>query len=483
MSHATEAEPTDFHSSYIPWRDFLVRQNLIPLAIVSLAVWLHAGDSLVVATMMPSMVDDIGGEAVVGWSVSLYQLSSIVAGAASALLSLRYGLRNAMALAAMVFAIGCLISAVGLTMPMVLAGRLVQGFGGGGLVAMGFVGVSLMFEPRYRARAIAVISTLWGIAAFLGPIIGSVFVAYANWRWGFVFFAFKAVLLCLWLISQTDSSTAKIEAEQAPFPWRRLGLLAIAILLVSFAGVEVTLGRSFLLVMAGGLAIVWFLKVDASAQSNRLLPMRALDLRKPHGAGLVMSFCMSFSTVGLAAFGPLLLTAIHGADPIVIGYVVAAAAIGWSVAAVLTSGIAEVHQGKMILFGMSLVGGAVLGLAYAVPFGELWLVSLLSFAEGAGFGMCWHFILARLTAKAPADEIHRISAAIPTIQRLGYALGAAYLGIVANASGILELDQLDQAQRAGFWIFASCIPTIGLGLVAAILFAREPEDENKGYRA
>lgn len=69
------------------------------LALVCLAVWLHAADSMIVATMLPSIVAEIGGAALVGRSVSLYEIGAISAGAASALLTMRFGLRAPMSMA------------------------------------------------------------------------------------------------------------------------------------------------------------------------------------------------------------------------------------------------------------------------------------------------------------------------------------------------------------------------------------------------
>ena len=56
--------------------------------------------SMLVATTLPRAVIDIGGHQLIGWAFSLYQLGSIVAGAASALLVARFGLRGAMIAAA-----------------------------------------------------------------------------------------------------------------------------------------------------------------------------------------------------------------------------------------------------------------------------------------------------------------------------------------------------------------------------------------------
>ena len=86
--------------------------------------------------------------------------------------------------------------------------------------------------------------------------------------------------------------------------------------------------------------------------------------------------------------------------------------------------------------------------------------------------MAWTFILRRTTALAEASEVQRISGAIPTVQRLGYALGAAYIGIVANASGFLTMETSTAAANVAHWIFIACLPFAALGLVAMIALAR-----------
>lgn len=196
---------------YVSWREFLKGTETSALALVCLAVWLHAADSLIVATMLPSIVEEIGGAALVSWSVSIYEIGSIVAGAATALLTMRYGLRFPMALSAGLFGLGCAISAISPTMEFVLLGRALQGIGGGGLVAMAFVALGVLFPRRYTARAMASVSTFWGLSAFLGPLLGGLFVEYASWRIGFGVFAAQAGVLALWIALRRDTTVKQTE--------------------------------------------------------------------------------------------------------------------------------------------------------------------------------------------------------------------------------------------------------------------------------
>ena len=103
----------------------------------------------------------------------------------------------------------------------------------------------------------------------------------------------------------------------------------------------------------------------------------------------------------------------------------------------------------------------------------VWLIAVFAAMEGGGFGMAWTFILRRTMGLAGADEVQRISGAIPTIQRLGYALGAAYVGIVANASGLLSIETVADASKVARCVFASCVPFAAVGLIAMSVLVRD----------
>ncbi|MGH1578601.1 MFS transporter [Planktotalea sp.] len=457
---------------FVSWREFLTSAFAPSLALVCLAVWLHAADSLIVATMLPSIVSDVGGAALVGWSVSLYEIASVVAGAASALLTMRHGLRAPMSFAAALFGLGCLLSAVSPSMAVILVGRALQGLGGGGLVAMAFVAVGVIFPRRYTARALAAVSTFWGISAFLGPLIGGFFVEYATWRWGFGFFAFQAFGLSLWIALRPDQASVQT-AVTGKFPLRRLALLCLAVLLVSSGGIEVKPLQTSLLVGAGILCLAVFLRLDGRAEMDRLLPKLPFSLRTPTGASLLMILSLSIATIALTAFGPLLTTAIHGVSALTAGYIVACSSIGWTIAAVLVSGSPERLDRQMIAAGITMVVISIVGFLYAVPNGPVWLIAVFAAMDGAGFGLAWTFILRRTTSLADSDEIQRISGAIPTVQRLGYALGAAYVGIVANAVGFASIEGSAEAAEIATWIYSACLPFALLGLVAMFALVRK----------
>jgi MFS family permease len=478
MTASTTSTP---NTEYVPWREFLGAGYNAPLLLVCLGVWLHAADSLVVATMLPAIVAEIGGAAYVSWTVSIYEIGSIVAGAASALLTLRYGLRVPMAGAAFCFAAGCALSALSGSMGLVLVGRSLQGLGGGGLTALSFIAIGVLFPRRHAARTLAVVSAFWGVSAFLGPLLGGLFVEYANWRWGFAFFAVQALGLGLWIALRPAPAPATADTGSGSpggFPFFRLAVLCAAVILISSGGVRVELLRSSLLILAGMACLWWFLWRDARAGAARLLPAAPMNPRQATGATLLMLLCISMATIGLLAYGPLLMTLIHGVSALTAGYIVAASSIGWTLTAVAVSGSPERRDRLWIGLGMGLTTLSVAGFAYAIPHGPLWLIALFSAIEGGGFGLAWTFILRRVTALVPAEEAARVSGAIPTVQRMGYALGAAYVGIVVNASGFLEMTGPADAAHVARVLFLSSLPLALIGLAAmAGLLRRHPHDE------
>ena len=104
-----------------------------------------------------------------------------------------------MSAAAMLYMLGCLVSALSPDMLFMLAGRLAQGLGGGGLVAISFVGVVRLFPRELVPRAVAALSLVWGVSAFSGPLVGGLFAELQFWRGAFLLFALQAVALSLWI--------------------------------------------------------------------------------------------------------------------------------------------------------------------------------------------------------------------------------------------------------------------------------------------
>jgi len=80
-----------------------------------------------------------------------------------------------MMFSALVYGVGCAASALAPSMAVMLVGRIVQGLGGGAMLALSYVGVSLLFPERLWTHVLAIVSGVWGISSLVGPLVGAAF--------------------------------------------------------------------------------------------------------------------------------------------------------------------------------------------------------------------------------------------------------------------------------------------------------------------
>src|SRR5579859_2806814 len=113
------------------WADLLADGRLPRFALICLGVWLNAADSLVTATIMPSVGAQLGGYAYFSWATAGFLVGAILAGASAGRVSEIFGLRGATAAAGALMAAGCVMSALAPDVGTFLVGRLIQGLGSG----------------------------------------------------------------------------------------------------------------------------------------------------------------------------------------------------------------------------------------------------------------------------------------------------------------------------------------------------------------
>ncbi|MBT6273090.1 MAG: MFS transporter, partial [Chromatiales bacterium] len=262
------------------WRVLFSRQYLPGIALMAMAVWLHASNSMLTATTMPSAVAEIGGLSYISWAFALYLTGSIAAAAAVSLAVSKFGLRQTMLGATFIYTLGCVACAGAPTFPVLLAGRVVQGIGGGALVALVYVFQDRFFPNHFVPRLVAAISVVWTTAACVGPLIGGAFATWSSWRYAFWAFALQALVLMVG-ISVLMERDAQRDTNTAAFPVVRLSLLAATIVCVSYAGANPALPTSALFLFLSLAALVAFVARDIAAAAGSMLPRAAFTLTSP----------------------------------------------------------------------------------------------------------------------------------------------------------------------------------------------------------
>jgi hypothetical protein len=247
-------------------------------------------------------------------------------------------------------------------------------------------------------------------------------------------------------------------------------VLSAGVVAVLAAGVQATWLPALLLVALGLGLLAGALHLER--RRNRLFPPRPLDLRRPWGPGYVMILALSIATVSFTVYGPLLMAMLFGVTPLIAGGMIAVESVSWTLAAIVFAGAGPRLEPALIFGGALTIGAGIAGMAWTMPHGPV--VALVPWAVllGAGFGMAWAFVMRRVVESVPAGERERAASSLPTIQLLGYALGAAASGIVANLSGLAADAPRAVVEGAAFWVFAAFLPLAALGSAAAWRLSR-----------
>lgn len=452
------------------WGELVRSGQWANLVLIAFGVWLHAADELMVSTITPALIAAIGGHQYVAWLTSLYEIGSIVAGAGSGLMVLTFGLNRAMALAAAVYCGGCVLSGLSPSMEPMLAGRLVQGMGGGAMIAIAFVAIYRVLPDRLTARGYALLSVVWGGAAFAGPLIGAMFAEAGVWRWAFLFYAAQAALFSFVALTRLPG-VEKRDAVRHGFPWRVL-LLGAGVVAISQAGVTHSAAQSSAWAALGFALLGLFLWRDSLAGPSRMLPFGAWKWTQPQGQVISLVLFLSISTMGLITYGPLLMNRIHAMSAYQAGFVLLLESVAWSVVAIWAAGVSDRWERPMIAAGFTIAASGVAMQTLVMTWGPPWAIAAGAAMAGGGFGMAFVFMVRRAGRLVGAGDRERIASAIPTTQRLGYALGAAFTGIVANASGFGEAAGIDVARQTSVAIYGLSIVPAVIGLTAMALFLR-----------
>lgn len=437
-----------------PWRALLRGTDGLCMFVLCSGVALHAINLYLATTVMPSIVREIGGIDFYAWSTSLFVVGSILGAALASQLMRRAGCRMAYLLAAIAFALGCIVCAISSAMPIFIAGRLIQGLGGGLLLSLPYAVIQLRFAPAMWPRAMALLSAMWGVATLLGPALGGVLAEMGIWRAAFATLAFAA-LLCAVMAWPLLPAQADDRRDANGVPLTQLVMLGVGVLLISIASVMENIAVQVGCLGAAVLFLLWLCRHEGTATS-RLLPRGSL--RKPPLRALYVSMVLLAITVTCSEiFVPWFLQELHGQGPLVAGFIGATMSAGWTAGSIIASGAQSTRADAFVRKSPWLSSIGLFILLLLLPPGSdgdwphLAAIVAALIVIGCAVGIAWPHLATRVLQWAAHDEADLAAGSIMTIQLVGTALSAALAGIIVNAAGMSEAGG---SGSAAFWLFA-----------------------------
>ena len=432
--------------------------------LLNLGIGLHALDIFIITTVMPAVIDEIGGHAWYTWPTMIYMVGSIIGAACGFHMRMRLGQQQGYVWGGIVMLIGTVGCALPPDMATLLVARLLKGLGGGFIISQTMALIRDFYDGGIRVRMLGTITTTWSIAALIGPALGGAFAEFDWWRgafWATVPFG----LFFIWMAWRFVPYSAPTSPERR-LPWRRLLLLGCGVMAVGLAGqFQDMIWLSSGLIVAAVLMVWGTFKLDDDADPS-LFPKRALSLFTPVGLAYWVYFAISATHSALLVFAPLFLQVLHEVSPLYIGYLSLVFSIAWTVGALAVGGLSELNERSAAVGGMVLAALGTVGFMITVLTGPQILISAMICLVGLGIGATNVLMTSYGMSVAREGEESVTASSMPTIRSIGVAFGAAIAGLIANVAGLEAGVSRETLIIVAIWVLGATavIPAIGAAI-------------------
>ncbi len=419
---------------------------ILVLVAVFFAILMGAMDSLVVATVLPTIALDLHQVDGVTFVVSAYLISSTIAIPIFARLSDIGSRRNVFIAGLLIFIVGSALAGLSQNLTELIVFRGLQGFGGGGVFPVAIAMVAVLFPPATRSRVTGVLSGAAGIAIVLGPLVGSAIVQVTTWRWVFYInlpFGIMAVLVLLFAVGPLRSrSPGRFDLAGAALLAGWVGALMFALVQVADAGWAWTDPRIAGLLAAAiallGCFLWWELRSDEPLVPLRLVRKRVIAVSSGVMlfTGIVFSSLITFLSVfvGIVLLqgGPTASSDVRDiiyflAVPLVLG-----AVLGGQI--LLRASYRNVIASGLLVAGA--VGLALSGLTSSTPLWMLYAgflpvggIALPLIPMGFGLGLSLSGVTIAVQNESPVAEVGAAIGLTRFLQSLGGAVGISLLTV------------------------------------------------------
>ncbi|MBN1095671.1 MFS transporter [Blastococcus sp. TML/C7B] len=415
------------------------RQILSALSGMMLAMFVAFLSSTVVSNALPTIITDLrGSQGQYTWVVTATLLSSTASTPIWGKLSDLFSKKLLIQLSIVIFIVGSMAAGLSQSVETLIAWRVLQGLGLGGLQALVQIAMAAMISPRERGRYSGFLGSVMAVATVGGPLLGGLLVdtSWLGWRWcffvGVPFAAAALVLLQRTLHLPVTKRTVHIDYMGAAFLTAGVSALLIWVTLAggSFAWAST---ESALFVGGGVVAIVAFLITETRAKEP-IVPLRLFRERTTTLA-IMASIAIGIAMFGSSVFLGQYLQISRGYSPTAAG-LLTVPMVGGLLLSSTVSGLLITRTGRWKRF---LVGGSIL---VVIAFGllsmvdhetDMVLLCSFLFVLGVGIGATMQNLVLAVQNTVAAADLGAASSAVAFFRSLGGTIGVSVLGAVLTS--------------------------------------------------
>jgi EmrB/QacA subfamily drug resistance transporter len=407
------------------------RERTAIFGALMLVLLLASLDQTIVATALPTIVSEIGGLTHLSWIVTAYLLATTIVVPLYGKLGDIYGRRIVLQAAVIIFVIGSGLCGIAQNLPELIAFRIIQGLGGGGLIVTAIAVVGDIVPPRERGRYQGFFGGVFGLSTVLGPLIGGFIVDQFSWRWIF-YINLPLGLLALAVINATFKPHRR--PSNVTIDYVGAVLLAIAltcVILISSLG-STLIVEAPVSFMAIALAAV--LSLGGFIYAETVVPDPLLPLSLFRNRAFALATAIGF-IVGMALFGsitllPVYFQVVKGLDPTSAGLHLTPMMLGVFVTSIVSGQIIS-RIGRYKVFPV--VGTALmtigLGLLSRITVDSSpALASTYMLLLGAGLGMVMQILVMAVQNAVAYEQLGVATSGTTLFRSIGGTLGAALFG-------------------------------------------------------
>lgn len=416
-----------------------------------LTILLAALDQTIVATALPAIVGDLRGFNELSWVVSAYLIATTVTIPLYGKLSDIHGRRRMMLIAIAVFLLGSLLCGAAQSMGQLIAARVVQGIGAGGLIPLAQAAIADLVPPRDRGRYQGFIGAVWAIAAIAGPLMGGTLTDAATWRLIFLINIPVGIVAMVVIARTLPAPAVRREHTLDLLGAATLTAATTCLLLASvWAGTTYSLGSAQILglAVAGVLLLGAFLVIERRAPEP-LLPLRLFGERI-YSVSSLASFVLGALLFGVTIYVPVYVVGVQGGSATNAGVVLIPLAFAWVIVSTISGQLIS-RFGRYRPFPIAGSFVALAGMALLATLDAddgTAKVSLSLVVLGLGMGLMWQpYIVAAQNAVA-MREVGVATAGLVFFRSMGGSFIVAVLGSVLASRLATELvRELSDAGR------------------------------------